>query len=239
MHPKRLITLATLAAGLVLGVVVGPLVRESTASAQTQPTAQTKPAADSTLRNLFLDKLAATLNIQRSALDSAITAAGVSTADAAAQQGTLTQAQADALKARIQAGDLGALWAGRGPSGPRGPAAGQPQVEVHQVMVDAAAKSLGLTAEELRAELRGVKTIAQLAQEKGTTEQAVIDAALAAAEGQLDQAVADGKLTQAQADTIYAQLKERGLQFGGRGPGGRRGQDAPRVAPTATPAATS
>src|SRR5919109_3097484 len=114
MRRKSIVIMAAVAAGLALRIIFGPAVGGS-ASAQTQPPAQTQPLGPGeTLRNLFLDKLAAALNIQRSALDSAITSAGTSTADEAVQQGTLTQAQADALKARIQAGDLGALWGGHG-----------------------------------------------------------------------------------------------------------------------------
>ena len=125
MQRRSVVIVAALATVLALGVVFGPGARGLVANAQTEPPAQAQPSAqtqppaqtgpgapNSALWNLFLDKLAAALNIQRSALDSAITSAGNSTADAAVQQGTLTQAQADALKARIQAGDVGALLGG-------------------------------------------------------------------------------------------------------------------------------
>lgn len=170
------------------------------------------------------------MNIQRAALDSAITSAGNSTADTAVQQGTLTQAQADALKARVQAGDLGTLFGGRGGRGGPG---GLKLPGVHQAMFDAAAQALNLTADELMTQLRSGQTLAQLAQANNTTEQAVTDAALAAAKTQLDQAVAAGTLTQAQADAAYAELQQRGLML--KGPrGGHRGE---RGAPTdpATP----
>ncbi len=233
---------AAMAVGLGLGIVVGPSLREETASAQTQPPAQTatavptKPATANLLRSTFLDQLAAALNIQRSALDSAITSAGTKTADAAVQQGTLTQAQADALKARIQAGDLGALLGGRG-----GPVLGdgrgaKPLAGVQQALLNAGASALGITTDELRTQLRSGQTLAQLAQSNNTTEQAVISAALAAAKTQLDQAVTAGTLTQAQADAAYAQLQQRGAQLfslGGRGHGGRGLRSAP-VTPQAT-----
>jgi hypothetical protein len=230
MQRKSFVTLAALMLGLALGIIFRPSLAGLNANAQTttppaqspvpSPTpaqAQPKPSSDM-LRNLFLDQLAARLNIQRSALDSAISSAGNSTADAAVQQGTLTQAQADALKARIQAGDLGALWGGRGGHG------GKQLAGVHQAMFDAAAQALNLTTAELITQLRSGQTLAQLAQANNTTEQAVTSAALAAAKTQLDQAVANGTLTQAQADTVYAELQQRGLQLKGprgRGPGGR------------------
>jgi ribosomal protein S20 len=236
MHRKSIILTAAMVAGLMLGIIVGPTLRSMVASAQAQPPAQTQPpAAGGSLTNLFLDKLAAALKIQRSALDSAITSAGASTVDTAVQQGTLTQAQADALKARIQAGDLGALLGGRGGF------SGGPQLGgIKQAMLDAAAKALKITTTELLTQLRNGQTLAQLAQAHGTTEQAVTSAALTAAKTQLDQAVTNGTLTQAQADAIYAQLQQRGAQLlTPRGPGfGGRGAPTRPQAPTA-PAPTT
>jgi hypothetical protein len=231
MQRKSIIITAALLAGLALGIIVGPTMRGSVASAQAQPPGQSQSAAPGgALWNLFLDNLATTLNIQRSALDSAITSAGSSTADAAVQQGTLTQAQADALKARIQAGDLGALLGGRG-----GPGRGHQLGGIKQAMLDAAAKALNITTAELQTQLRSGQTLAQLAQAHGATEQAVINAALAAAKTQLDQVVGNGSLPQAQADAIYAQLQQQGADlFTPRGPGGRGAPLAP-PAPTASP----
>jgi hypothetical protein len=238
MQWRSIVIGATLVAGLGLGIVVGPTVRGSVASAQTQPPAQTQPAAGGTLRNLFLDQLAASLKISRATLDTAITSAGNSTADAAVQQGTLTQAQADALKARIAAGDLGALWGGHG-GGPGGPRMGG---AAQKAMIEAAAKTLTITSDELVKQLRSGQTLAQLAQAHSTTEQAVINAALAAAKTQLNQEVSSGALTQAQADAIYAQLQQRGAQLFSppRGPGhgdrGRPGAPQTPQMPTTAPA---
>jgi hypothetical protein len=239
MRARSILYAGIMVAGLALGVVLAPLVGGA-ASAQTQPPASSQAAPGDALRTLFLDKLAAALGIQRSALDSAMTTAGTSAVDAAVQQGTLTQAQADAIKARVQAGDVGALLGGRGPGGP---GHGPMDPAAHQAMVDAAAKALGITADELRTQLRGGLTLAQLAQAHGTTEQAVVDAALAAAKAQLAQSVSAGRLTQAQADAIYAQLQQRGADVlagpggrPGRGPGGRPGSGSPAQPPAPTPA---
>ena len=231
MQRKSIFITAALLAGLALGIIVGPTVRSSVASAQAQPPGQGQSVAPvGTLWNLFLDNLATTLKIQRSALDSAITSAGTSTADAAVQQGTLTQAQADALKARIQAGDLGALLGGRG-----GPGGAHQLGGVKLAMVDAAAKALNITTAELQTQLRSGQTLAQLAQAHNTTEQAVINAALAAAKSLLDQAVSSGSLTQAQADTVYAQLQQQGANlFNPRGRGRPGAPTAPQ-APAASP----
>lgn len=231
MQRKSFVIMAALVLGLALGVAFRPALVGVSVSAQTQPPAQiqtpsqAQPNATGTaLRDLFLNQLASALGIQRGALDSAITSAGNSTADTAVQQGTLTQAQADALKARVQSGDVGAFFGSRGGRG------GPQLAGVQQAMLDAAAKALNLTTDELKTQLRSGQTLAQLAQANNTTEQAVTDAALAAAKTQLDQAVASGTLTQAQADAAYAELQQRGLVLkgprGGHGPGGR-GQGTP------------
>ena len=238
MKRTSLIVIGAVVCGLALGAVFGSSLSGSVASAQTPPT--TTPQAQKTgLWNTFLDQLAAALNVSRSTLDSAVVTAGNSTADQAVQQGTLTQAQADALKARIQAGDFGALLHGRGGPGGRGPG-GEALGGVQQAIVDAAASTLGITVDELKTQLRGGQTLAQLAQAHNTTEQAVVDAALAAAKTKLGEAVTAGTLTQAQADTIYAGLEQRGANlFVGRGPGhGGRGR-GPGAAPQTTPTPTT
>ncbi len=127
---------------------------------------------------------------------------------------------ADALKAQVQAGDLGALFGGHGGRG------GLRLGVDRQALLAAAAKTLNITQSELETQLRSGQTIAQLAQAHGTTEQAVTSAGLAAAKSQLDQAVKAGTLTQTQADSIYAQLQQRGAQLltpMGHGRGGPSG----------------
>ncbi len=100
--------------------------------------------------------------------------------------GTITQAQADAITAAVDAnrptggpgvGDGDGDHAGRGPGGPgmgrhggRGGAG-----------LDAAATALGMTPAELRTELESGKTIAQVATAKSVDVQKVIDALVAEA----------------------------------------------------------
>jgi uncharacterized protein YidB (DUF937 family) len=57
----------------------------------------------------------------------------------------------------------------------------------------AAAEALGMTAADLRAELRDVKTIAQVAEERGVELQAVVDAMVADATERIDERAADAK----------------------------------------------
>lgn len=257
MKRRSLAAAGALVAGLGLGAVFGPAAINTPVNAQTQtqqpaPTQQPvqpqapaqaqPPAAPGTdLRNAFLDKLAATLKIQRSALDTALQQAATGTVDDAVKQGTLTQAQADAIKARIQQGDIDGLW-GRpdGPEGPGGRHGGPRDGAVHQAMFDAVAKALGLTSDQLITQLRSGQTLDQLAQAHNTTADAVAKAALTAAKAQLDADVKAGTLTQSQADTIYSRLQQAGTQLlsprRGGGPGGPHDGQTPPSTPQ-TPAA--
>lgn len=81
---------------------------------------------------------------------------------------------------------------------------------VKQAIFTAGAQAVNLTTTELRTRLRNGQTIAQIAQAQGTTEQAVLTAALAAARTELNRLVAAGSLTQARADAYYTQLQQRG-----------------------------
>ncbi len=146
MRRKSFIITVALVTGLALGIIIGPAARGGIASAQTQPPAQTQ-SFDS-LRTLFLDKLAAALGVQRSALDTAMTTAGTGAVDEAVQQGTLTQEQADAIKPRIQSGDINPLFGGG--RGGRGGPGGRDMFGVKTAMFDAAATALGSTSDELR-----------------------------------------------------------------------------------------
>jgi len=238
MKQLRFLLIGAMVVGVALGIAIGPIFAATTASAQSPKVAH--PGiwpADGSLWEAFLDNLAAALNIQRATLDNAITTAGNRTIDDAVQQGKLTQSQGDALKLRLQNGDIGVL---RGRGHIPGPAATVLR-DLPRTMLDAAAQTLGMTPAELLTQLRGGQTLAQIAQAKGTTEQAVIDAALAAAKTRLNQAVTDGDLTQAQADTIYTQLEQKGSQLftpRGRGFHGRGWWVAP-LTPTPTPSSTT
>lgn len=131
---------------------------------------------------------------------------------------TLTQEQADKVAEKLsQPGAIpgrgfGHRWLG-GPGG------------VHAEL-DAAAKVLGMSAEDVRAALRGGSTLADLANKQGKSEDTLINALVAAAKTQLAGAVKSGRLTQARADEIQKDLPARIKQMvengrGGFGPGMR------------------
>ncbi len=71
------------------------------------------------------------------------------------------------------------------------------------------ATALGMTEADLRTELQGGKTIADVATEKGVALDTVVNAIVAAETKRNTQAVTDGRITQEQADTKIADLKEK------------------------------
>jgi hypothetical protein len=87
-------------------------------------------------------------------------------------------------------------------------------------MFDTAAEALGMTPEELFAELRAGKSPAEIAEERGVEIETVYDAVSAARsevmQQAIEQAVEDGRLSQEQADWLLKGL-EQGLFPMGRG----------------------
>jgi hypothetical protein len=117
------------------------------------------------------------------------------------QNGTITQAQADAVIAAIQAarpadGPHGGF--GRGPGGP-GKGFG----------LDEAAAALGMTTDELRTALAGGQSIAEVAKAKGVDLTKVTDALVAAYTKHEQDEVTAGSETQAEADQEIAAFKAR------------------------------
>src|SRR5215207_8114059 len=124
---------------------------------------------------------------------------------------------------------------GRGPGGARG---------LGQAELEAAAKVLDMTADELSAELNAGKTLQDVADEAGVAiedVQAAIQAAHAVAmRERIAQAVEDGTITQENADWLLEGLDKGFIGVpGGFGPGGPHGGghalgDGPLAQPTQT-----
>jgi polyhydroxyalkanoate synthesis regulator phasin len=146
--------------------------------------------------------------------------------------GKLTQVQVDSVVATLEAaGPIGGGGHG-GPGGHRGPG------------FSVVATTLGMTEAEVRDAISNGQTLAQLAEAKGSTAQALIDAILADHKSHLDEEVAAGELTQAEADAKLADATTRVTDFVNNtdatklmGPGGRGPRpDAPADDATATDA---
>lgn len=71
----------------------------------------------------------------------------------------------------------------------------------------AVADLLGMQPTAIAAERQQGKSLAEIAKDKGISQDELVGTILAAREAALTQAVADGRLTQAQADAMLAQMK--------------------------------
>jgi polyhydroxyalkanoate synthesis regulator phasin len=181
--------------GAVAGLALCAVLIGGTALAQTD-------GAGSGLQQAFLERLAERLGITTAELQTAMTEAGNAAVDDAVASGDLTQEQGDAMKERI-AGDDDFSGFGRGHRwhGPGGPG--------HAVHLDTIATTLGMTTDELRAELEAGTTLTDIIAAQSQTVDAVVDALVAEKQAMLDEKVAEGHITQAEADAILADLPAR------------------------------
>ena len=147
----------------------------------------------------IINDAAQQLGIPASKLSDALKKALENRVDAAVAAGRLTKAEGDELKQRIESGDVPFFFAGGPREGHFGLRAG----------LDAAAAYLGMTEDELRTQLEGGKTLAQIATDKGKSVDGLVDALVADAKKHLDDAVAAGKITREQETQILSDLKTR------------------------------
>lgn len=168
--------------------------------------AQSSTPAKGWFCQAFIEKLAANLGVDKGKLEEAVKQTGLQLVDEAVQQGRLTSEQAEKIKARIQEGQWfpGHFW-GREAGGPGG------------FHLTAVAEALGMTPDELSAQLKQGKTIPEIAQEKGISieqlRQKVFESKIQA----IQQAVKDGKLTQEKADQLIQRMQSPGPHKGWRG----------------------
>lgn len=165
-----------------------------------------------------LDAIASKLGVERAALDTAMDEAQREVIEQAVEEGLLTQDQADRALDRLDEGAVLAMPFGRCGKGHFdrwGGRMGGPLTEWKDL-----ADQLGMTIDELAAELEAGKTVTELAEEKGVDLEA---ARIEAMKEQIQQAVEDGKISQEQADWMLQGLEQgfmpggRGFGFGGRG----------------------
>jgi len=193
--------LALGAAGAVGAGAVALVLTLGHAAAQTAPTpvatatatpkgataSATAKADRQNLLNGFLADLAGKLNVSVDQLKSAISGAEKDTINARVAGGQLTQDQADKLIDRIDKNGpvLPGLLARRG----------QAIRSIGEHVVSVVAAQTGLTPQQVREQVRGGKSLAQIGQEHGKSVAQLEVAITADFKQRLDQAVAGGKLT--------------------------------------------
>ncbi len=209
---------------------VGASPTASTGSSAATPSA--KPQGDfQQYADLYQQKLADGVGVSKDKLATAQKDASKAVVAQMVKDGKLSQAQADALNLRIDAGTgegfFGGHGMGRGMDDPgmmgRGGMMGGMMGEMSKVVAAVAAK-LGLTSEQLLSEMRGGKSLLAIAKEKNISEADLKATIVATLKPILDQAVKDSKLTQAQEDATLKQVQDadlsKGFGFGLRGMGG-------------------
>ncbi len=188
-------------------------------------------------RQAFLGDVANRLHVTPQQLTEAMKGAFLDQLQAAVKAGKLTQAQADAIKQRVQQRGmppLGRMWLG--------PAAGL-RFGGHHGAMSAAATYLGLSETQLFGQLSSGKSLAQIAAQRGKSVAGLKAAVTAAIKSRLDKLVAAKVITSAQESKALSRLSARlddlinhaggrfgpmmGGHFGPGGPGGPGGPTPP------------
>lgn len=224
---------------LALPIAVVAAVAIGVAAVQAAPSPS--PSAGGTSKNygqVFLEKLANILHLSSPAQASdALKNAELQTVDQMLADGRITKAQADAMKAKINAGQ------GLGPVGgfgfPKGGAFFGPRHGFRGLMtaeLNAAASALHMSTGDLTAALRSGKTLSDLEAQQKVSDSTVKTAMRNAAKGVLDPLVKNGTITQDQEDAALARVGSGKLGgFGFRD--GFKHEAPPAASPNATPAA--
>jgi hypothetical protein len=147
-----------------------------------------------------VDDAAQQLGVQPSALSGALKKALENQVDAAVAAGRLTKNEGDAIKTRIESGQLPIFGAG-------------PRVHFGLRGLGGAASYLGLTEAQLRSDLEGGKTLADVATDQGKSVEGLVQALVDDATTKLDAAVAAGRLTQEREQSILSDLKQHITDF--------------------------
>src|SRR5438876_3139796 len=146
---------------------------------------------------VFVDKLAAILHLNSSQTKDALKQAELQAVDQMLKDGTITQQQADAMKARINAGQgLGPMGGfGLRPGGFKGDRALMQELATAEA--NAVASALHMSATDLKNALRSGKSLSDLEAQQSVSDNTVKAAVKRAAKGLLDKAVKAGTITQA------------------------------------------
>lgn len=201
---------AAAVAALMIGVVA--------VSAQTS-----SPGTGTNYGQVFVNKLAAILHLTPAQTQNDLKQAELQTIDQMVKDGRITQAQADAMKARVNSGQ-GFEFPFR-----HGGFFGDWTLRrsLREAELNAVAGALHLTPSQLQTELQSGKTLSQIEQAQGVSDSAVRSAARSAAKSVLDSAVKAGTITQAQEDAILSRIDQGHLLLHGSKHGFRPEPSAP------------
>src|SRR6202171_2253702 len=160
---------------------------------------------------VFVDKLAGLLHLTPAQTQDALKQAQLQTVDQMQADGKITKAQADAMKARINAGQgLGAVGGFGRHEGFK--ADRTLMKDLTTAELNAAASALHMSTADFQSALRSGKSLSDLETQQKVSDSAVKAAMKSAAKGVVDKAVKAGTITQAQADSILSKVGS-GMNF--------------------------
>lgn len=154
----------------------------------------------------FLGKLAANLGVDQERLQEAIQQTTQQMVDEAVQKGKITPEQAEKIKARLQnaPGSFGLIRKGW-------PKAGQGKGwHAKDANLETLAQTLGLSADELKAQLEEGKKLAAIAEQQGVSMDELREKMQGVRIQAIQQAVKDGKLTQEKAEQLIQKILNGG-----------------------------
>src|SRR5712691_4582504 len=180
---------------------------------------------------VFVDKLAGIVHLTPTQTQDALKQAQLQTVDQMLADGKITKPQADAMKARINAGQ----GLGFGFGHHDGLKADRTLMhDLQTAQLNAAASALHMSTADLQSALRSGKSLTDLETQQKVSDSAVKAAMKNAAKGVLDKAVKAGTITQAQADAILSRVGS-GLKFRGHKPEHQGAPASPAPSQSATP----
>src|SRR5207245_3693312 len=236
MKGKRWVVLPVAAAAAVLIGIV---------AVEAAPSPSPSASGSTNYAQVFVDKLAAILHLNSTQTKDALKQAELQTVDQMLKDGKITQQQADAMKARINAGQgLGFGFGAGAGAGRRGGFKADMTLmqNLKTAELNAAASALHMSPADLQSALRSGKSLTDLETQQKVSDSAVKAAMKNAAKGVLDNAVKAGTITQAQADAILSRVgsgrKFRSHKEGnesGEAPGGQAAT-TPTPSPSQPPA---
>jgi polyhydroxyalkanoate synthesis regulator phasin len=189
--------LAALAILVLAGVIgFGVLASSGRASADDTATATPTPGAKGPGRERYEELLAQKLGITAQQLQTAQKATLDQLIDEAVAAGRLTPDQAAKLKSRDLNGKPGLHL---------GQLKGRVKTAVGDVL-DAAAKTIGISKDDLKSNLKQGKSLTQIAADHKVSRDQLKSGITTEIQGQIQAGVASGKLTQQQADKLSAGL---------------------------------
>jgi hypothetical protein len=226
-----------LPAAALAAIVIG------VAAVEAAPSPSPSPSGSTNYAQVFVDKLAGILHLTPAQTQDALKQAELQTVDQALKDGKITQQQADAMKARINAGQGPGF--GFGGFGHGGGFKGNHALmhSLKTAELNAVASALHMSTADLQSALRSGKSLSDLETQQNVSDATVKAAMKNAAKGVLDNAVRAGTITQAQADAILSHVGSS-MKFGwhrhenesGETPGGQP-PTTPAPTPSQSPAA--